>query len=148
VEPYALVYRGGWWYVVGLCHMRHAIRTFRLDRITELSLLPKTFKIPSSFDIQEHLAAEFESEKKVLMRLRFRPDAAQVARDAGVGWEQVEEQADGSVEVTLSMPDLQWAASMTLGFGPIVTVIEPAELRATVHAWATEIAQQYASNSS
>ena len=144
VEPYALVHRGGWWYVVGHCHLRRAIRSFRLDRIVELTLLDKTFQTPAAFNIRDHLAMAFESETKVKMRMRFAPQAAHVARDSGVYWDALEEQADGAVVVTMTMPDLQWAASMALGFGPIVTVLEPAELRQTVREWANAIAMQYA----
>ena len=144
VDPYALVYRGGWWYVVGHCHLRRAIRSFRLDRIVEFTLLDKTFQTPAAFNIRDHFAMAFESETKVKMRMRFAPQAAHVARDSGVYWDALEEQADGAVVVTMTMPDLQWAASMALGFGPIVTVLEPAELRQTVREWANAIAMQYA----
>ena len=77
------------------------------------------------------------------MRLRFKPPAAPVARDIGVAWDALEEQADGSVVVTMAMPDLQWAASMALGFGPIVEVLEPEDLRQKVREWAGAIAHQY-----
>lgn len=146
VEPYALVHRGGWWYVVGHCRLRSAIRSFRLDRISELTLLDQAFEVPSDFDIREHLAAAFESESKVMMRLRFAPAAAQVARDLGETWETLEAPSDGSVIVTLAMPDMTWAASMALSFGPIATVLEPAELRQTVREWANAIAEQYQPN--
>lgn len=146
VEPYALVHRGGWWYVVGHCRLRNAMRSFRLDRIVELTLLDQRFQIPPEFDIQEYLATAFESESKVLMRLRFASSAAHVARDLAGTWETLEAQTDGSVIVTLAMPDVMWAASMALGFGPIVTVLEPAELRQTVREWASAIAEQYANN--
>jgi len=39
VEPYALVHRWGWWYVVGYCRMRKALRTFRVDRIRNMQIL-------------------------------------------------------------------------------------------------------------
>ena len=144
VDPYALVHRAGWWYVVGHCRLRDAIRSFRLDRIVELTLLDQTFQIPADFDIREHLTTAFESESRVLMRLRFAPSAAHVAQDLKGTWETLEAQADGSVIVTFAMPDVEWAASMALGFGPIVTVLEPAELRDTVRDWANAIAAQYA----
>jgi predicted DNA-binding transcriptional regulator YafY len=143
VEPYALVHRSGWWYVVGHCRLRNALRSFRLDRIVELTLLDKTFQTPADFDIRAFLAQAFESETKVQLRMRFAPQAAHVARDLGATWDALEEQADKSVIVTLTMPDLQWAASTALGFGPIVTVLEPEELRQTVRAWANAIVTQY-----
>ena len=85
----------------------------------------------------------FESASKVLMRVRFAPSGAHVAHDLRETWETIETQADGSVIVSLTMPDLNWATSMVLGFGPIVTVLEPAELRQSVREWANAIARQY-----
>ena len=60
-------------------------------------------------------------------------------------WQSYEEQADGSVMVTVTLPDLQWAASMALGFGPILTVLEPDELRRRVSEWAKAVAERYTS---
>jgi predicted DNA-binding transcriptional regulator YafY len=147
VEPYALVHRSGWWYVVGHCRLRNALRSFRVDRIADVTLLAQTFQAPADFDIQQHLAQGFESESKVVMRLRFAPHAAHVARDLAATWDMLDAQADGSIIVTLAMPDLQWATSMVLGFGPMVAVLEPAELRREVRAWAKAIAEQYQSSS-
>ena len=143
IEPYAVVHRGGWWYVVGHCRLRNALRSFRLDRIVELTLLDKTFQTPADFDIRAFLAQAFESETKVQVRMRFAPQGAHIARDLSGIWDALEEQSDSAVIVTLTMPDLQWAASMALGFGPIVTVLEPEELQQTVRAWANAIAEQY-----
>jgi predicted DNA-binding transcriptional regulator YafY len=147
VEPYALVHRSGWWYVVGHCRLRHAIRSFRLDRIVELTLLDQTFQIPADFNIRDHLAIAFASESKVTMRLQFAPSAAHVANDLKGTWETMETQADGSVIVTLAMPDVAWATSMALGFGPIVTVLEPTELKESVCECANAIAERYRSES-
>jgi predicted DNA-binding transcriptional regulator YafY len=38
LDPYALAFRWGWWYVVGYCHTRCALRSFRVDRILEMEL--------------------------------------------------------------------------------------------------------------
>lgn len=51
LDPYALVHRWGWWYVVGHCHLRDGLRTFRVDRIVELTLLKRTFEVPADFDV-------------------------------------------------------------------------------------------------
>lgn len=86
VEPYALVHHTGWWYVVGYCRLRNAIRSFRLDRIVGLTLLDQTFHTPDDFNVRTHLAKLFESESKVQMRLRFAPQSGHVARDLGATW--------------------------------------------------------------
>ena len=32
-DPYGLAWRAGAWYAVGMCHLRHGLRSFRLDRV-------------------------------------------------------------------------------------------------------------------
>lgn len=57
VDPYGLVFQQGRWYVAGFCHLRRAMRSFRLDRISSVHLLADTFIRPAGFD-----AALFLSE--------------------------------------------------------------------------------------
>ena len=143
LDPYALVLRWGWWYVFGHCHLRRAMRSFRVDRVSELTLLDKTFQTPDDFNIQEHLALDFQNQPQVQVKLRFAAQAAQLALDNRAMWQSCAEQPDGALVVTITLPDLQWAASMALSYGPVVTVIEPEELRDMVHEWARAVAAQY-----
>jgi predicted DNA-binding transcriptional regulator YafY len=54
-DPYNLVYTIGLWYVIGFCHLRQDVRTFRLDRIQELRLVNDTFTRPANFDAMERV---------------------------------------------------------------------------------------------
>ena len=47
---------------------------------------------------------------------------------------------DGTIEVTFQAPDLEWAASTALAYGPAVEVLEPPELRQMVAEWAGAVA--------
>lgn len=145
LDPYALVHRWGWWYVIGHCHLRDGLRTFRVDRIVELMLLDQTFSVPADFDVREYLAVEQQTEPRVRVRMRFAPQAALLALDNRASWETVDEQPDGSVVVTFAVPDLEWAAWTALGYGPQAVVLEPEELRRLVGEQARAIAAQYAS---
>ncbi len=55
-DPYGLAWRGGRWYAVGHCHLRGGLRSFRLDRMQGLQLLPASFAAPEDFDAVRHLA--------------------------------------------------------------------------------------------
>jgi len=143
-EPYALIHRWGWWYVIGHCHLRGAVRTFRVDRITELTLLAQPFEVPADFDIRAYMATEPQAQPRVQVRLRFAPEAAFQALDNRLFWETVEEQPDGAVIVRLAAPDLEWAARTALGYGPHAVVLEPEELRCLVSERARATAAQYA----
>jgi predicted DNA-binding transcriptional regulator YafY len=144
VDVYALVHRWGWWYAVGHCHLRQDVRSFRIDRITALTVLDATFQVPPGFDVHSHLAAEFQNQPQIVARLRFAPEMAGPALESPANWQSCEEQADGSVMVTLAAPDLRWAASTALAYGPLVEVLEPGELRRMVAEWAQAIAMNYA----
>jgi predicted DNA-binding transcriptional regulator YafY len=54
-DPYGLGYRSGFWYVVGMCHMRHGLRSFRLDRVLSVRLRDASFARPRDFDALAHI---------------------------------------------------------------------------------------------
>lgn len=56
IDPYGLVFRRGRWYIGGYCHLRKALRTFRLDRISKVTLCPEVFTRPRDFDAAKHLS--------------------------------------------------------------------------------------------
>ena len=143
-EPYALVHGWGWWYAIGYCRLREANRSFRVDRIIELTLLDETFEVPPDFDIRAYLAANpNEQQPLIKVRLRFIPEATWLAHDNRVMWESLSEQTDGSVIVTMLNPDVSWAASTVLSFGSAVRVLEPEEVKQKVIEWAGEVVKQY-----
>lgn len=143
VDPYALVFRSGWWYLVGYCHTRSALRTFRVDRIQELTLLSQTFTILDDFNAHAYLEGEFKEGNVIHSRLRFVPEAAQMVNGNRSLWESIQENPDGSVDAILTSPDLSFLASMVLSFGTWATVVEPQELKDMVREWAQSMAEKY-----
>ncbi len=143
LDPYALVFRAGLWYLVGYCHLRAAPRTFRVDRIQRLSMLNSSFQIPKDFEVHQYLENEFKAQPVIRACLRFAPEASYIAASNRVLWESMQENPDGSADVTLAAPDLPWLASMTLSFANSVTVLGPPELRNMVREWAQATADQY-----
>jgi predicted DNA-binding transcriptional regulator YafY len=143
VEPYALAYGRGWWYVVGFCLLRKAVRSFRVDRIRSLEVGDAHFERPADFDARGYLTADLRGAG-IRARFRFAPEAAHLVWNNRMWWESAEPEPDGSVHAACSMPDLFWAASFALSYGPAVTVEEPEELRSLVAGWAQAVAQLYA----
>ncbi|MEJ2706072.1 MAG: YafY family protein [Anaerolineales bacterium] len=145
LDPYALVHRWGWWYVIGFCHLRQAMRTFRVDRIQALELLETAFEPPSDFDLRNYLEHEPQAQPQITARMRFAPHAARVAQEGRSYWETLREQEDGSIEVSFDAPTLEWAASTALAYGPLVEVLDPPELRRMVGEWAQVVLEKYQS---
>jgi predicted DNA-binding transcriptional regulator YafY len=145
LDPYGLVHRWGWWYVIGLCHVHQEIRTFRVDRISEIALSDIAFSQSPDFNLQAYLKNELQSQPQVIARLRFEPAFADILAGNHSYWETIEEKSDGAVEVTFPSPTLEWAASTTLSYGPAVEVLEPHELRVMVAEWLEATARKYRS---
>ncbi len=142
VDAYALVHRWGYWYLVAYCRLRADMRTFRVDRITDLALLDEGFFRPPDWDLQEFLERQtWPYTHRV--RMRFRPQAAGRAYDERGAWETLVEHEDGSVEVTYRTSDLYWAARVALRYGDDVHVLEPPDVAARVCEQAQELIEQY-----
>jgi len=142
-DLYALAFRWGHWYAAGFCQLRQALRLLRVDRIRGVKMLAEVYDIPTGFDPRAFLDTEEQPAPAILARLRFAPQAAGFVRDASIGWSNITEQPDGSLEATLPAADLQFAASMAISFGPMVTILEPTELISLVLDWAKVITSRY-----
>jgi len=59
VDPYGLLLVGDEWYLIAFCHLRRAIRTFRLSRLRSrvnfATRAPHDFAAPASFSIDDYL---------------------------------------------------------------------------------------------
>ena len=143
LDPYALVHRWGWWYVIVFCHVHKEIRTFRVDRIVKVTLRETSFTKSAEFDLQDYLKHEMQAQPQIIARLKFDATSAHIVAGNHSYWQTVEPQADGSVEVTFPSPTLEWAASSALAYGPAVEVLEPPELRMMVAEWLNVTAQKY-----
>ena len=143
LDPYALVYRWGWWYIIGYCHLRAAVRSFRVDRISELILLDETFDAAAGFDIQAYLATDMASIWLCGCGCVLRPSSSRSRWMTGCNGRRSSRSPMGRSSSTLAVPDMEWAASTVLAYGPIVEVLEPPELRQMVAERAEAIARLY-----
>lgn len=53
VDPYRIIYWNNKWYVVGFCHFRNDIRSFRVDRIENLMRTENNFILPKNFSARD-----------------------------------------------------------------------------------------------
>ncbi|GGO35044.1 helix-turn-helix transcriptional regulator [Deinococcus humi] len=62
VDVYRALHLDGRWYAVGRCHLKGALRSFRLDRMTELRVLETTFTAPTRFDALAYLRSTLPTQ--------------------------------------------------------------------------------------
>jgi predicted DNA-binding transcriptional regulator YafY len=70
VDPWAVVVRRGYWYLLGFAHGAGAVRTLRVDRVRRVVELEGGFEPPTGLDaaavLEEHLAQGWEHDARVV----------------------------------------------------------------------------------
>jgi proteasome accessory factor C len=130
IDPYTLLTSEGRWYVVGHCHLRAAIRVFRVDRMLDAAPLEETFTVADGFDPAEYVTGGrvFRADEFLDVEVRFSAAIARWIEEKG----PVERQADGSVIVRYSVADPAWIVGHVLAHGADAEVLAPPEIRARV----------------
>lgn len=54
VDPYRIIYWKNKWYLIAFCHVRDDVRTFRTDRIVNLTLTTETFDQLDGFTVDNY----------------------------------------------------------------------------------------------
>ena len=143
VEPYALSYRWGNWYLVGFCHLRGETRTFRIDRIKQLDTVDTQFTMPRDFDAKIYLEESMRWENIYQVVVYIDAEAAPEVRERDGDWLQVSDNPDGSVTVRFDVDNLNYAIGWVLSWGRLAKALEPPELVTRVKLAAEELLKQY-----
>ena len=134
LDPYGLVLHSGRWYVTGRDGKSGELRTFRVDRVSEVLLSGVSFDPPADFDPVQHVtrslaAVPYTHEIEVVLattlanaQRRIPPTVATLA------------ETEGGVLLTGRAEHLPGLAAMLAGLGWPFTVRRPAALVTEVRA--------------
>ena len=149
LDPWGLLLRGGFWYVIGHDHQREQERTFRVDRFeggtaNVLAGDPDSFERPSSFDPRSAFPADpkqigHASEEGIEALVEI--DAVRaLAVERELGEERVQDRRDdGSITVLVPASNISAFRSWVLGLLDHAEVLEPPEVREHIVAWLAEV---------
>ena len=137
VQPYKLVYKSKAWYLKAFCTEKQDMRTFKLNRILELTLLEESF-------VRRSFPAEPEDSEIdcPLVTLRFPKEMAYRVYDE-FDESQIERQENGDLIAAARMPEGAWLVSFLLSFGTQVEILSPAHLREEIARQAEKIVEKY-----
>ncbi len=137
VDPVKVHIANGQWYLQGWCHLRQAMRTFHLDRVSDMVLT----EMPITHG-QEPVPALFEpGEDDIVVRIRYPKSVAPLLGDY---LDRAEVQTVGDTSVaTLRLPDEHAIRRLAARRGGAVEVLEPAAARHAAAAWAEAGLAQY-----
>lgn len=148
VDPYALFHRGEHWYLVGYCHLRSALREFRLDRIRGHEPTGERFAVDTSFDLTAYLTESWVAERVAAsptesVRLSG-PEGvlAQLCRHWYLRYCLVQRSAT-EAQFRLDPIGMANLPGYLVIFGPSLRILEPARLRQAVAEQARLIASHH-----
>jgi predicted DNA-binding transcriptional regulator YafY len=128
-DPYALAWRGGRWYAVGWCHLRRDLRSFRLDRVTQVAVLAMQFDAPATFDALAYLTQSVATlPRAIRIEVLLKTDL-KTARDELFSAMGVFEPVEGGVRLTSQADDLLWYARELARLPFEFEIRHPPELR-------------------
>ena len=139
-DPYGLTFYLHKWYVVGYCHLRQDLRSFRLDRITQVNVANTHFDRPEHFDPLTYIMQAITSmPRKFAFELLLKTDIATAQKEVFDVLGILEADKDGVI-MRGSVEDLDWLARQLSIFSFDFVVREPGELRVELKKHSVKLA--------
>jgi len=140
VSPLRLLLVGDTWYLRGWCHLRDALRTFRLDRVENLTETASPIAPEhEALELPETLFDARDTDLAVVVRLAENALSLIAEYHPVVGGAA----AGGDVLATIHFAHLNNVAHCVARYPGIVTVVEPPEAIAAVQQYALEALARY-----
>lgn len=149
IHPLGLVAKRNVWYVAAEQEPDGELRTFRISRLEEASLLDETFMRPEGFDLAaywEQSTARFKSElPRYVARVRTTEAGLdRLRKERFIKVLQVENSDNqGQILAEVDLQTLDWACGVILRIGRDAEVLEPQELRERMISEAQAILASY-----
>ncbi|HEY2427746.1 MAG TPA: WYL domain-containing protein [Acidimicrobiales bacterium] len=147
VHPLGLVAKGHVWYLVA--GTAEGQRTFRVNRVRSVVLTTDPVERPPGFDLAETWRTTVATidERRAPLRVMARVDARAVPwlrSRFGTRLSAGATGPDGRAEVEIRAHSPESVAAELAGFGALVEVIEPVEVRSCLGRLGRELAERYA----
>ncbi len=155
VDPLGLVLKGGRWYLVAQAET--SVRTYRVSRILEVTVLSERFERPADFDLADHwdrsTTAYEQQADHIELTVRMAPEwiddfvSHAGHRLVGEAIRVPDPDLPGQVRLTVTFDWIDEAVAVALRLGAHIEVLEPAWLRRAIFESATAIVARYAEGS-
>jgi Predicted transcriptional regulator len=152
LDPYGIAYRNHHWYAVAFCHQAGELRTFRVDRMTELRETEERFARPERFSAAEFFRMQTDESREAdgpVVRICLEGDAESLDAVCRHWHLQHMVTGRGDREVWLEMDEPTMDKYMPvylMTFGTRLRVVRPDRLRRQIAERARRIAALYAND--
>ncbi|HET7578107.1 MAG TPA: YafY family protein [Bacillales bacterium] len=147
IDPYGLFYRDKYWYVVAHCHLRNGLRTFRVDRILDLSAPGLFFERPSDFSIQDYIdqqwGYQWEADEPTI-RVQIKGEQESIDYLCQYFYHCLVEQDKNRAYFKINVDQVEnFLPGFLVSFGTSIQVMEPGTLRAAMAKEARKLEKYY-----
>lgn len=149
VYPLSLVHHNGSLYLIAFSSRRREVRTYKVDRISEVTTTTLKARLPDDFDLQRYLEGSFGifqggGHASVGVRIHFARSAARYVSEGR--WhpsQHLESHPDGSLTAAFELSTTTEIKRWIMSFGPAARVLEPPELIADIRRDLTTMRAHY-----
>ncbi len=133
LKPLRIVFMSRGWYLIAHSFAHQEVRTFKIDRMTEVEVTDQDFKHDAHFNEEKHFGAAWQMipEGRIfLVRLRFSPAVARSVEEVRWHTSQATKRLDdGRLFFQARVDGLSEITSWILSYGDQVEVLSPRTLR-------------------
>ena len=142
VDPLRVESMDADWYVRGWCHLREAVRTFRLDRISNpvVTTEPIT-RGPRDVRLPDVLFEDTPDD--LLVTIDVAAAAASLLADYVPDGATTTQEHEGRVRTTIRVSHFHGLKRLIASMPGVATVVSPPEARAVIAEWAAAGAARY-----
>lgn len=142
VHPYGIVAHSGRWYLTGADSASGEVRTFRVDRVTRVTVQDGEFALPPGFDPAAQVLTSIASTPwryRVSVRVQADADDVRARLPEGIAHIEPVDADPGWVRARIRAENLDWVPGVLIALDAPFVVDEPDELRARIRTLADRL---------
>ncbi|MEE9294064.1 MAG: WYL domain-containing protein [Phycisphaerae bacterium] len=147
LRPYCVTFRSRGWYVIGHSEKHRQVRTFKLERVTDLEVLEARFKPARDFSLEEYYGNAWHmirGDQAHHVEIQFSSKVAGNVEE--VAWHRTQRtrrRSNGTLIFEVDVDGLEEISWWVLGYGDQAVVNEPEALRQLLASHARNLVQYY-----
>jgi hypothetical protein len=148
IHPYAVKEYAKRWYIIAYCKERDGLRVYGLDRVRNMEVTGKKFRMTAGFDVDELFATSFgiylPGGKGQTITFRCSESEAKFLRDLPIhrSQEEIRKEGDSVIFSIFVCPDKNLIMEICK-HGNRIEIISPIEVREAVKEELTKALEQY-----
>ncbi|CAM3996154.1 transcriptional regulator [Cohnella lubricantis] len=146
IDPYYLVPRDQRFYLIGYCHTKQSIRTFRISRFQKVEITGESFD-KGDFNIRTYLKNTWSidrGDKNITFKVRFNADVARYIKEEELFVRpRMKDQKDGSLLFEVTVNNEKEFLKWVMQYGPSAEILEPKAVRESMKEQLSEWFKMY-----